>query len=121
MRQCDILETLFHNQALRAQTHGENQPPFVVEITENDGHPLALLAERIRNWYTDLVEHHERSARRSGVRGLNRLGGNLVTAWHEDDGVTAVGLAADGKVIRERAVCDPPVRTHINNGPVTCV
>lgn len=121
MRECDILQTLFHNQALRAQTHGENQPPFMIEVTEDNGHPLALLAERIRKWYTDLVERHERSARRSGVRGLNRLGGKLVAAWHEDDGVPTVGLAADSKVIRERAVCDPPIRTCISNGPVTWV
>jgi hypothetical protein len=119
MRQCDILETLFHNQALGAQTHGENQPPFVIEVTEDDGHPLALLAECIRNWHTNLVECHECRARSSGVCGLNRLGGKLVTAWHEDDSVPAVGLAADGEVIRECAVRDPPVRAHIGNGPST--
>lgn len=119
MRQYDILETLLHNEALRAQTHGEDHPSFVVEVAEDNGHPLTLLAERVRHWHTDLVERHERRARRSGVRGLDRLGGKLVTARHEDDGVPALGLAADGEVIRERAVRDPPVRTHISGGRVT--
>jgi hypothetical protein len=94
----------------------KNQPPFVVEVAEDDGHPLALFAKRVRNWHTDFVERHERRARRSGVRGLNRLGGKFITARHEDDSVPALGLAADGEVIRERAVGDPPVRTYISGG-----
>ena len=110
--QYDILETLLHNEPLRAQTHGKDQPPFVVEVAEDDGHPLTLLAERIRHRYTDLIERHECRPCRRGVRGLDWLGGKLVTSRYEDHSVPALGLASDSKVIRERAVRDPPVRTH---------
>ena len=82
----------------------------MVEVAEDDGHPLTLLAERVRHWYTDLVERHERRPCRGGVRGLDWLGGKLVTSRHEDHSVPALGLAADGEVISERAVRDPPVR-----------
>lgn len=88
----------------------------MVEVAEDDGHPLALLAKRVRNWHTDFVERHERRACSSGVRGLDRLGGEFITARNEDDSVPAVGLAADSEIIRERAVGDPPVRSHISGG-----
>jgi hypothetical protein len=70
----DILEELLHDEALRAQTHGNDRPSFMVELVEDDAHPLALLSKRVRHRHTDLVERHERRTRRSGIRGLDRRG-----------------------------------------------
>ena len=84
----------------------------MVEVAENDGHPLTLLTERVRHRYADFVERHECRARSSGVRGLDRLGRKFVATRHKNDSVPALGLTTDGKVIRERAVRDPPDRTR---------
>ena len=79
-----ILETLLHDEPLRAQTHRNYRPSFVVEVVEDDAHSLTLLAKRIRHWHTDLVECNERRARRSGVRSLDRLGREPFTVRHEN-------------------------------------
>ncbi len=93
---CYELETLLNDEALGAQTHGKNHPSFVVEVAQDDGHALTLLAERVRHWHADLVERHERRPCSGGVRSLDRFGGNFVTARYKNDGVPAIGLAADG-------------------------
>ena len=115
----NILETLFHDEPLRAQTHRNDRPSFVVEVVEDDAHSLALFAKRIRHWHTDFIECHERRARRSGVRGLDWLGREPFAARHENDGVPALGLAADGEVIREGPVRNPPARTYIRGGRIS--
>lgn len=71
----DLLEALLHDEALRAHTHDNDRPSFVVEVVEYDSHPLALLTERVRDWHSDLVERHERRTRCRGIRGFDRLSG----------------------------------------------
>jgi len=43
----NVLEALLHDKTLGAQAHGEDHPPLVVEVTEDDRHASALFTERV--------------------------------------------------------------------------
>ena len=87
----------------------------MVEVTEDDRHPPALLAECVGQWNADLVERHKRCACSGRIRSLDRLGGKLICARNKDDGVSTLRLTTNGEVIRERAVRYPSIGLRINN------
>lgn len=86
----------------------------MIEVAEDHRHALALFTERVRQWNADLVERHKRRARGSRIRSLDRLGGDVVRAGDENDSVSAICLAANSEVVRERAIRYPSVRSRIN-------
>jgi hypothetical protein len=112
----NVLEALLHDQTLSTQAHGEDHPPLVVEVTEDNRHASALLTERVGQWNADLVERHECCACSGRIRSLDRLGRKLIRARNKDDGVSTLRLATNGEVIRERAIRYPSVGLRINNG-----
>ena len=118
----NVLETFLHDQALRAQAHGKDHPPLVVEVAEDDRHALALLTERVGQWNTDLIECHECCARSRRVCSLDRLSGKLIRAGNKNDGVSAFRLAANGEVIGECTIRYPSVRLphQQKTVPATC-
>ena len=86
----------------------------MVEVAEDDGYPLTLFTKCVRDRDADFVERHEGCPCSGRVCRLDWLGGESISTWHKNDGVSALRSAANSEVVREGAIRNPPVHSRIN-------
>lgn len=68
-------------------------------IQHDDLEALALFAEDVLDRYLDVLKGDVRRTRSSRVRGLDRLGLNVIITLNEEHGDALLGLDSDAKVV----------------------
>ena len=81
----DPFQTFLDDHALRASRCANHDPTLVVEVAQDDENSAALGAERVFDWYADVIERDVGRARGGRVGRLDDFGRDAFLTRDEDD------------------------------------